>query len=348
MTRRSITRRLLTLAVSILYVLAIAEIGSRLYLVRMEDAEFLHPDTILDSYYPRLERVKRERIDTEDGFFDVLLLGASVLSPRWGQIEEMLLERLRGRTGREPRIHNLAKGGLTSLDSYYQYRHLVDQRFDLVLFYHGINEVRANNIPDTAYRADYSHYSWYRALNLIEAHSELERFALPYVAAKWRDTVADRLDPPLLLPEKRPPRKWLEYGAVIRTAASLEANLRNVVEIARRKHESILLSTFAYHVPEDYSLERFKARSLDYAAHRLPVELWGEPRNVVAGLKAHNEVIRKVAADSGVMLVDMARVIPRDRIHFDDVCHLTRAGSDRFAEAVVPFVDLAAQRSATR
>jgi hypothetical protein len=63
------------------------------------------------------------------------------------------------------RVHLAAAGAQTSRDSYLKYRWLSSKRFDLVVLYDGINEACANNCPPNVFRADYSHYAWYRFLN---------------------------------------------------------------------------------------------------------------------------------------------------------------------------------------
>lgn len=339
MTAYSNSRRSRYLLLYTFYLIVLVEIASRSYLTIVENASFLKPETILYKYYPELGRLMQERVDGDDGYFDILFLAGSVLNAEWGEIEKLLLEKLSNRLDREIRIHNLSQGAHTSLDSYYKYRHLSDKKFDLVLFYHGINEVRANNSPDYIFKNDYSHYAWYRSVNLIERHKELTYLAFPYVFARGFMNLRDRFDPPELLPMYIPKYEWVQYGGAIKTAFALATNLQKIIDIALEKGEPILLATFAFHVPENYSSERFKAKSLDYGRHMSEVEVWGEPRNVITGLLTHNRVITDAAMESDVMLVDMARLIPGDGAHFNDICHLTYAGAESFADNLLPFVD---------
>ena len=52
-------------------------------------------------------------------------------------------------------------------DSLWKYRYWYDgYDFDLVIFYHGINDARANNYPRQVFRDDYTQFSYYhRASN---------------------------------------------------------------------------------------------------------------------------------------------------------------------------------------
>jgi hypothetical protein len=63
---------------------------------------------------------------------------------------------------------------------------------------------------------------------------------------------------------------------------------------------------------------------------------WGPVDLVVNGVQAHNEALRRVAAEySETRLVDVDRLMPRSGRYFDDVCHLTAEGSAKLAELLV-------------
>ena len=133
-----------------------------------------------------------------------------------------------------------------------------------------------------------------------------------------------------LVPRHEPRKAWLEYGADVKSAASLEANLEAIARIAAERREPLLLLSFAFHAAPGYSKEAFRARELDYTRHRCETENWGRPQHVIAALEAHNEAVRAVAARRPeLFFVDVARLLPGGRKHFDDVCHLTTAGSSR-------------------
>jgi hypothetical protein len=58
---------------------------------------------------------------------------------------------------------------------------------------------------------------------------------------------------------------------------------------------------------------------------------------VLAGIEAHNEALRDLAAGKpGVTLVDLsALAVARDEV-YRDICHLTPAGSESFVELLLP------------
>ena len=132
---------------------------SRGYWSLRKDAPFFSPTRYF--YYPELRDIERIKIDNNDKCFDILLLGGSVLNRNWGNISHLFLEKVTYAKKQKIRVHNLSEPGHTSRDSYFKYRNLFDKKFDLVLIYHGINDLRLNNCPPHIYKADYSHYSWY-------------------------------------------------------------------------------------------------------------------------------------------------------------------------------------------
>jgi hypothetical protein len=117
---------------------------------------FSEPGRILYAYYPELQDVDTARPGPrhDDKFYDILFLGGSALNRQWGAVEQVLLEQLFRYGHRNVRIFNLAMPAHTSRDSWLKYAALRKARFELVLFYHGINETRANNVPPELFRED--------------------------------------------------------------------------------------------------------------------------------------------------------------------------------------------------
>ena len=138
----------------------------------------------------------------------------------------------------------------------------------------------------------------------------------------------------------RPRAAWIEHGREIKTAASFRANLSHIVEGARGRGTPVLLMTFATHLPDDYTEEAFRAKTLDYGAHTSPLELWGEAAHVMAAIDAHNALVRELGSQrEGVHFVDLDRIMPKNGELFDDVCHLTPTGSAFFAARVLAAVE---------
>jgi hypothetical protein len=294
---------------------------------------FRNPGRILYAYYPELQRVDTERPAKGDKFYDILLLGGSVLNKDWGSVEEALREQLAYNGHRNVRIFNLATPAHTSRDSWLKYAALGEARFELVIFYHGINEVRANNAPPEIFREDYAHYSWYEIVNSLASYHGTTSFALPhtlhYLAIRIRQTLTKDRYVPTHIPRK----DWVQYGQDPRSAVSFKHNLGAILDLAARRGDRVLLMTFATYVPEDYSLEAFKEKRLDYGSHWTPIEIWGAREHVLKTVAVHNEIVRSLAAQhEGVLFVDQARLMAGNPLYFNDPCHFTVVGSLKFVE----------------
>ncbi len=322
-----------------LFLLVIVELGSRAFWKARGVPFWAAPRNIYRSFYPMISSVEREAhryAENGEDCFEVLMLGGSALHPKYGDIEHVLREKLIRTRGECVRVYNLSAAGHTSLDSYYKYKHLARMHFDLVIVYHGINEVRANNCPPSVFREDYSHLSWYRLINDFERKAESRWFAFPYTVKFVVLKVADRLGWSSTLPTHKPDPESVEYGCDVKTKLPFRHNIEGILDLAARRSEPVLLMSFAFYLPEDYTEERFGAGELDYTVHTFPVELWGKPECVAAGVSAHNEVVAELAMSSdNVIHVDQDKLIPKDAQHFNDICHLTHEGCERFADNII-------------
>jgi hypothetical protein len=177
---RSPGRRRLWLAVAfVAWLLILSEGASRAYFAIRSKSSFLAPDLDL-VFYGELRGVEDAPVTRDDGRFDVLLLGGSALHPSFGEIETYLGRRLEEALEKPVRVYNLARAAHSSRDSLIKYKKLAAKRFDLVVFYHGINEARLNNAPPDLYRDDYTHSSWYTRVDAVRKHPEAPILMLPF------------------------------------------------------------------------------------------------------------------------------------------------------------------------
>ena len=85
--------------------------------------------------------------------------------------------------------------------------------------------------------------------------------------------------------------------------------------------------TFAYHLPHATAGSSAVESPADYASGKSMVQVWGLPANVARGVDVHNEVVQEIVLkNAGMLFVDQHRLMPRDREHFHDCCHLTKKG----------------------
>ncbi len=331
--KRSPARRCVSAAFWLLYVAVLLEVVARGYWAYFCDVPFFDSSQVLvGRFYPELNTsgVLTESITRDDEYFDVLLLGGSVLTDEYGTIEANLRKRLGQLTEHRVRVFNLAACGHTSRDSLIKYRMLDEQKFDLVVVYETINETRLNNCPPEMFRADYTHASWYDRIERLKTHPELRYCVFPYTLEYTAVGVLEARCFGRYIPRHAPDdHLWYEYGADVKTAATFRANVEEIVALARQRGAQVLLPTYAAYIPSDYSNERMNAHDLDYGRHCTPIEIWGSVEGVSAGVAAHNAVARDVArSNTNVILVDLDREMPRSKQTFDDVCHLTPDGCE--------------------
>lgn len=333
--RRTPRRRVGLLCAYLFYLAVLAELTARAYLAVFLGASFWRPSEVIDHFYPELREVRLAAISREDPSYDVLVLGASVMV--LGDIQELLQRGLEKKLGREVRIHNVSANGHTTRDSWLKYARLGDQRFDLVLVYHAVNEVRANNCPPELFRADYSHYSWYARLDALDEGKSF--LAAPVVSRLSWVSLRDALGLSDYVPTHFPRTQWLDYGATIKTGPAFAANLGRILSLAAERGDPLVLMTFAHYLPANYSLPLFRQRKLDYSGHLFPAELWGRPENVVRGMEEHNRVIRALHAQHPeTLFVDQEGLIPKDGRHFGDICHLAEKGCRRWVANLISII----------
>ena len=331
-------RRIILASIYLFYLVLLLEVFSRAYWVFAADVPFFHPKEIFYTFYPGLKEISQEVITREDEYFDILLLGGSVLYEEDGDVEQILLEKLTYATKQKIRIFNLSVRAHTSLDSYLKYQHLQGQFFDLVIFYHGVNDLRANNIPPDLYRDDYSHFSWYQRIYELDRHPELNFLTFPYTFVSLKLRLGEYFGSSTHAPINEPLENWLIYGKDLKTAPAFEKNLRGVLALAAQKGDPVLLMSFASYLPEDYTRERFDEGLLDYTLQEYAIELWGLPEVVPAGIEAHNAITERLAEEYGVSFVDQNLLMPKRGEYFNDLVHFTVAGSNAFVENMLPTI----------
>lgn len=319
------------------FILLLLEVFSRCFLMVTAATPFFKPSEIIFQYYPELEMFEYKRDDRQK-HYDILFLGASTINDGWSNIRKMLMRQLKDSLGVQVRVFNMARIAESSLDDYYKYRYLKNKKFDLVLFYDGFNELRANNCPPDIFRDDYSHYSWYEEINTIEAHPEIDYLAFPYLLHRLSIGIWRSFSHTAYVPRHNPNEQWVKYGCDIKTAEPFRENLSKILTLADQKSEAVLLQTVAFYVPQDYSLSRFREKTLDYGRHITPIEMWGDPVCVIKGIKVHNQVVRDLSTRPGVIFVDQEKLIPKKGIYFEDVCHLTEKGAQNFVDHILGII----------
>jgi hypothetical protein len=254
----------------------------------------------------------------DDRYYDVLLLGGSVLEQTAPALERSFRQALEERL----RLFNLARAAHTSRDSYFKVKRLADKPFDLVIFYDGINDARMNCCRDDVYRDDYRHFSWYDSIET--------RLAAGTVSVS--DILSSSLNRGTLSFEIAEGR---EFSNHVKTTKAYRRNLESIADAIDRYDGRLMLMTFAYDLPADYSAQAFREHRLGYGRGKydVGVDVWGTPEGVRAAITAHNGALREIAdRHKSAILVDEEKQMPKSGTYFSDPCHLTDAGIAKFAE----------------
>jgi hypothetical protein len=345
-TLRRVGKNVLAVSLGLLLVLAPLELGLRL-VQRSDDARTL--------VYPRVAtpingfKAPDFHARTPDGEFRILALGGSAFVTRdfQPQFERLLNEApLFKQHGLRARVISAGVPAHMSWDSWWKFQLWYSSYdFDTVIVYHGINDVRANCYPVEVFREDYSQFPYYRQYATVfawmERHPLLSRsfaatlFAKLVVRAQIRFSSVSKQQGPYNDPRND---HWLVEGADIKTEPVFERNLDAILELARARQQPVLLLTYAFHLPPDYTTAGFREKRIDYgfAPESVPVEVWGLPENVERAIEAHNSAIRRLSArHPDVLFFDMERHIPKSGDYFIDICHWTDRGREHFADGVL-------------
>lgn len=321
-------KEILALALfNILICTLLIEVGSRLFITLRRESSFFNPTSVANFYYPELKSsLKKPSIES----WNILLLGASVLHNGWGSIEKEILKGLKERTSLPVKIHNMGMPSHTIRDSLIKYNILKNENieFDKVFVYHGINDSRMNNYPCENYKHNYSHIKWYCDVNPLMEYNKLKYNATSFVTKSiWNRLVYYKSN-----------TENSNFGNKIKTRKAFADNLKEINKICINNNEELLIGTFAIHSDENYTLEEFRSKKLDYRNHTLPIEVWGEVKNVIKTVNTHNDIIREFTNIQNISLIDIDRILPKDKTTFNDVCHLTEKGSKEFTNIILPFL----------
>jgi hypothetical protein len=337
--------RSLRVLLFVVYLVLVLELGARVFWWLAHDVPLLsEPEDWVAVVYPGFRGSGQggAELGARDAALDVLLLGGSVLQDLARDHGEELRARLEEATGRPVRLHDFARAAHTSRDSLLKSRLLTHAPVDLVVVYHGINDARMNNAPPEMFRRDYGHAQWYAKVEaLLGAAPQLPLLTLPTAIRFMAINLLKHEVFGRYVPRHAPNRAWARYGGEIRTEGPFRDNLQGIVDLAGERGQRVLLMSFAWHLPPDYTRERFQAKDLDYAAHRHATGIWGEPDHVARALEVHNRVIRTLPRPSHLIFADVEAVMPRGAATFDDVCHLTDAGERIWMEVLARAVEAA-------
>lgn len=328
----------------VVFLLVLCEFLLRLGLLFFGYPFFRPSDYLYSRFYPYVKEVRSKEIRRGGEVKNVLILGGSVVSSAWTHMESRLDTILQEYYGKGARFafYNVAEAGHTSRDNALKYKLLKEKRFDLVLYYEAINENRANNVPAEHFRQDYSHMRWYQDIGLLQSHPEIDITVIPYVLEKVIGNVIDRLERRVYISNGEVDPLFAQYGSDIKTEESYRRNLTEIIAIAKKRGDQLLLMSYASFFPENVVLTGEEKDMAHFAGCNrfvaTPVIMWGRPENVKKGIRVHNRVLKELANKYNTLFLDMEYRIPKDPELFCDVCHLSAPGAQCLAQEIAEYI----------
>ncbi len=310
------------LLVNVLILFILLEIISRLFIAHIFHINiFQTGDIVSDGMYQGITKIEHNDAD-----LNILILGASVMHRDYGDVEYLLESMLEDSLHINVCIVNLSVPAHTMRDSYEKYSIMKKRDFDYVIVYHGINDVRMNNCPQDIYREDYSHSKWFKTMDICRAHNESSIITLPMMIHLTYEKFMQKIGKHQLLPINIPAQHWLVEGNEIKNEQSYKHYLSGIIDIAEHNKSKMILSSFAYYIPDDYTDKGFTEKKLDYNEHTNPISIWGLPDNVAKGIESNNHIVWNIASKNGLPFISINSRIPHNKEYFNDICHLTEAG----------------------
>jgi hypothetical protein len=307
-------KELALLLITIITCFIILDLFSRFLLANANGLPFSYNQE--EMIYPALHHIQNKY--TDEGI-NVLLLGGSVLFINAETLQD------EGST-HSFNFYNAANIAHTSLDSVYKYNYLIKQklRFDYVIFYHGINDVRLNNIPAQFYQENYSHYYYYKLTNKAfdQDNQGFDLFlnstlGYNFYHLSCKIYSLTTFKKKKFIPYDIPVMEMTKYGNIIKTEQSFRNNIKRIVKISKIQKATLIAPYFAFQ-PAYVNTELTR--------------IWGEPQNVVKGIKRHNEIIAEMQDRFITINTDMLSV---NISNFEDVCHFTDQGQKIFSELII-------------
>jgi hypothetical protein len=335
--RGGIGRRLRFWLVYLVYLFLFVEFAAHAYWGIVRKTSILCPN-IWSAYFREWDTsgVAEANEENRDRTCRVLLLGGSVVSEEYGSVGPELADGLAARIGRRVRVYNLAFPARTSRDSLLKYRALAQKHFDLVVYYHGINDTHMNCCPPELYRDDYRHCLWYDEIHTYQKLGNPRWLVSPFTIFLMGSSSADALQLRPSISRLYSDADWAKYGGDVKTRKAFRDNLTELIEHAHARRETVLAMTFAYHLPHVIAGSAGDENPADYASGESLVKIWGRGEFVARGIDVHNAIVRDIVReDSNVLFIDQHALMPRGPEHFADCCHLTQKGCTALVRNIV-------------
>jgi lysophospholipase L1-like esterase len=295
-------------------------------------------DPFLQAPPPPIERAQLDRVGDS---YRILAIGGS--TTRNGHLRKedrypALLESIINdrHPGREVDVFNSGQDWWTSKHSLINYvTNVCDWRPDLVVVMHAVNDLYRSFAPKYysvgEYDPSWSHF-YGPAIGGADPPSypgHLYRRYIRRLLWKWY-----------------PRQRFVEVDYPLERYVSLpqfEINLKRLIHYLRSDGVEILLLTQPSILKDEMTKAEWNVLKIGFGFCISRRNFWQSeypsPRSLSAAMNAFNDVTRRVAAEEGIPLVDLAEIVPRELDNFVDDVHYTPQGSRLVGEVIAAAID---------
>lgn len=284
----------------------------------------LQKPPVLLTEYPR---------EKPPGVFRILTLGGSTTAGIELAIEDRypaVLRDLLQSEASSPRIEilNVGKGWHSTQHSLIHYvTYCRDWQPDLVVVMHAVNDLVRSFSPPQFADGDYNErWSHFYGPSMKGARPPTFEQALfdETLGKYWYETLRVREC-------DMPPERFVSIG-------TYERNLHALVQILKSDGARVVLVTEPALFKPDMNDEERRAlwfgRTFCIERRGFWDQTFPSPGSLQTGMEVYNGVVRRVAAEEGVVLADADAAVPRDLEHFLDDVHHAAPGARKVAETV--------------
>lgn len=278
-------------------------------------------------------RGKPITIKKAKGKFRIITLGGSTTYTTKVKNDEKTYPFLLGSILRNTHNHQNVEVINAGVPGYESFQTLINLQFkalelnpDLIIYYHGVNDVGARLVSPETYHSDNSHIKrpWQERSNPVFLKSILLRFIMTRLTGIsfepaisqffWKDTSLEGL----MSEEYHPilgdtPINTLKKNKPI----YFQRNLESAIAISRHYGIKVLVPTWAY-----------SAKMADFMS----------TRHYQFGVKEQNESIRSIETQPGVWIYDFTRDMPDDPLYWVDGRHVNEKGARKKAELIARYI----------
>ncbi len=325
-------------AVVFLIAIILLELLIRIVFSAIMGVPLFTPKEIIYRYYPMVKEIKEKYNKSDSSDVKVLILSCSTLHKEWGDFEKQLEDSLNinAHVSIKYSVFSAAGIGFSSADFLNCYHQLDKLKFDYVIDYGGINDARLNNCPPSIFKNDYSHINWNNEVNCIMRHPEMNYFVSPFVFDYCCQLIRQGLFNMDFIPRHYSLRlNWWQYGEDFKSLRSFRNNTEEIIRLSSRKKEDLLLVSYCYFLPNNYSLEKFKTKKLSYRfePNSRETEIWGRPKNVTGFIDSCNKMVSELQGKN-VYFFDANSNFSIGNHYFADVCHFSKEGMEAFTSLI--------------